>query len=154
MELGEGTPKALDASATSTGIIYNQLSTNAIGGATVKMKTNNDCGGLKRAGASVCDIAPVATSTDAIAPGTAKFGLKVTGAGFTVAANYNGSNYGFNYAGDDSTGVTSAYGDTVYSSAGPVDDEEATMNFAASINSTTPAGKYQASLNLIATGTF
>jgi hypothetical protein len=157
LELGEGDPglKALEAGSQSTGDVYSQVSTNAVGGVVVKMRTNNACGGLKRSGTATCDIAPVGTSTDAIAAGTPKFGLKVAAdSGLTPTTNYAGSNFGLNYDAGNTTGVTSPYGDPLYSSTGPVDSKNATMTFAASINSTTPAGKYTAALNLIATGTF
>jgi hypothetical protein len=165
--LGHGSPAALDASATDTDSVTTQLSTNASSGAIVYLKNNNICGGLFRAGATAgtCDIPPVGSSTDAIAFGTAKFGMKVSGLGnasggstptgtLVAETNYGGSNYGMNWSGN-STGVSSTYGDAIYNSANaPVSNKNIDLTFAATASPNTPAGSYSATMNLIAVGKF
>ena len=157
LELGSGNPVALATGVTSTGTIYTQVSTNASEGVTVKMRSNKECGGLQRQGADPddCGIPPVGTGTNAIDGTTAMFGMKVNpDADLTATTNYAGSNYGLNWADNDATGVTSPYGDSIYSSDGPVSSKNAVLTFAAAADNLTPAGRYSAALNLIATGTF
>lgn len=77
LTLGEGSPKALTSSALSTGDIYTQLSTNAVGGAIVSLKSgNSNCSGLALNGGSTCAIAAAGT-TGTFTAGTAKFGVVV-----------------------------------------------------------------------------
>ena len=171
LKLGEttGSVVALSASAVSHGDIFTQISTNAVSGAVVRLKSSAlGCGGLVRAGApSSCDILP-AQHVD-LAAGTATFGVKVSSAASTVgdsAANgayqpvtgsgYNTSTYALNYNGtDQSTGVTSPYGDPFLdTNSAPVNNKNVTLTFGASINNSTPAGTYSADLGLIATGKF
>ncbi|MEO7364155.1 MAG: hypothetical protein ABIV43_01455 [Candidatus Saccharimonadales bacterium] len=59
----------------------------------------------------------------------------------TNASSYNG-------------GVTSLFGSTVLTAAGPISRVDARYTFAATSSLTTPAGIYVANLSLIATGTF
>ena len=145
-----GTDGAL-ALAPSEGTIYSQISTNAVGGAAVWLKSSTTGGGLKRAEAASSDITPLTTvTTDGTFPtGTAKFGLKLAGlSGVTAEGTYSASEY---YLG---SAVTSTYGDKIFSVAGPVSDSTADITFAATMSNTTPAGSYSAALNLIATGKF
>lgn len=168
IEIGEtsGSVKALSTSAVSTGDIFTQLSTNASGGAVVALKsTAAGCGGMKLVGGpnGNCYIAP---ATGAFTGGTPRFGVLVdTDAGTdgsspngTVQAinGYNDTTYLMNYNGtDESTGVTSTYGDPIFDTDGaPVNHKAMKLTFGASINNQTPAGKYAADLSLIATGTF
>lgn len=77
LTLGEGTPKALTSAQISTGNIFTQLSTNALSGAVVRIKSNNaNCSGLALNGGSTCHIAAAGT-TGTFTAGTAKFGLFV-----------------------------------------------------------------------------
>ncbi len=163
--LGHGTPATLDNSAVNTGKDWAQISTNAASGAIVDMTDTNggNCNGLFRAGATGCDIAGVGSTAAAITAGQALFGMSL---GTPVAAPYSvatptgtitplapytgaGSTYGMG------TGVTSTYGDPVFNTAGaPIANENVELTFAASAAPTTPAGVYNATMNLIATGTF
>lgn len=77
LTLGEGTPKALTSSQVSTGDIFTQLSTNAVGGAVVSIKSGNtNCSGLALNGGATCAIAAAGT-TGTFTGGTAKLGLFV-----------------------------------------------------------------------------
>lgn len=170
LELGEsiGNAKALSDQAVSTGSVFTQLSTNAVHGAVVNLKSSaTNCGGLLLLGdTSHCYIAAAGT-TGTIGNGDAKFGIKlgassgtsgVTAASGTLqaaSANYDTSNFRLNGATDNSTGVTSAYGDPIINSNSlPVNNQNMEITFGASANSATPAGTYSANLSMIATGTF
>ena len=168
LTLGEtvGSTKALTSSAVSTGDIYTQISTNAAGGAVVSLKSGVPCGGMKRVGAAVCDIAP-ALQTD-IAAGQAKFGVVANADSATdtalsangtfqivPASGYDGSAYALNYVSGDATGVTSVYGDPILNTNGTQpSNRNMKLTFGASITNNTPAGLYSADLSLVATGTF
>lgn len=172
LELGEdvgGGVIALSSSALSTGDLYAQISTNAAGGAIVSLKSNaTSCGGLLRAGASgACNIGPGGT-TGTIAAGDAKFGVKAAAAADPVDAtnpsgtfqvksgtSYDGTNYRLNYVAGNGTGVTSTYGDPILDTDNTtVNNRNMKLTFGASISNSTPAGRYSADLNLIATGKF
>lgn len=169
LEIGElnGSVRSLSSSALSTVDVLTQISTNAVGGAVVSLKSNTTgCGGLSRLGAASfaagCGIA-AAGSTGTFAAGTAKIGVKGatatdegTGAGtYQVASGYDTSEYRLNYVAGDGTGVTSAYGDPILNTASaPASNKEMTLTFGASISPSTPAGRYTANYSLIATGTF
>lgn len=150
----------------STGTIYTQLSTNANGGAVVSLKSDAaGCGGLLRDGtgaaAERCGIAPL-TVAGTINDGDARFGVMLSNLGgadstTTVpAGNYSTTNYYMGYDNvDESEGVTSPYGDPVYSTGGdPVSDGTADLTFGANMSNLTPAGNYSANFSLIATGKF
>lgn len=168
LQLGEttGSVVALSPDFVSTGILNTQISTNAAGGAIVRLKSETDCGGLKRGGAAICDIAPALTGGDIVA-GQAKFGVKTavatdtsgtTATGAFVPANgstYNPTTYEFNYIAGNATGVTSTFGDPFLDTAGaPVNNKNVALTFGTSISSDTPAGLYSTQLSLIATGKF
>lgn len=166
LRLGEvvGDTTALTPSAISTGTLYTQISTNAATGAVIYLKSANDCGGLKRVGAAVCDIAPALTSD--FTAGTAKFGVKTGTAAATVgdlnangtiqaAGVYSNSAYAFNYIANDLTGVTSPMGDLFLNTNSlPVNNQNMPFTFGASVSNATPAGNYATSLSMIATGKF
>ena len=168
LTLGEtvGTVKALTSSAVSTGDIYTQISTNAAGGAVVSLKSGVPCGGMKRVGAAVCDIAPALQT--GVATNEAKFGVIAnadSATDTTLGANgtfqvvpgsgYNGSTYALNYVSGDATGVTSVYGDPILNTDGTQpSNRNMKLTFGASITNNTPAGLYSADLSLVATGTF
>lgn len=150
-------------SAVSNGTIYSQVSTNAAHGAVVNLKSSAaGCGGLMLEGASgaaACGIGPMSPAGD-ITADAAKFGLKLgtidNGTGtIGVSHGYSTGNYYMNYPGNDNSGVTSTYGDTIYdTSGGPISKGTVPLIFGANISPDTPAGNYSAALNLIATGTF
>lgn len=157
------------STALTAGSVYSQLSTNAVGGAVVSLKSNTaGCGGLSRAGAASfaagCAITPQYNSgTPAVInTGDAKFGVQLWDIeGVTPDSSYPSEttlnlagNFFMEYPGNDTAGVTSAYGSPVFSSAGVVNDGTANLAFGANISNTTPAGTYSAALNLIATGKF
>lgn len=167
LTLGEtvGSVVALSSSAVSTGVLNTQISTNAVGGAVVRLKSATDCGGLKRVGASVCDIVPALTGD--ITAGQAKFGVKTATATDTPSTTANGafqpvtgSGYGntayaLNYLANNSSGVTSAFGDPFLdTNSAPANNKNMALTFGASIGNDTPAGLYSTNLSLIATGKF
>lgn len=154
--LGHGSPTpVLDSTAVDTDTAFTQTSTNASGGATIRMRSSNtSCGGLSADGGTTCGIAAVGGTAAAISAGQAKFGMYVTpGSGMTATAPYNGgtTTYGMDTG---ASGVTSTYGSNIASSSGPLNNVNNTMTFAASAANTTPAGVYVANLVVIATGTF
>jgi hypothetical protein len=171
LKLGKttGTVVALTADEISTGDIYTQISTNAVTGAVVSLKSSAaNCGGLIRSGApSVCDIKPALQT--GVTAGQATFGVKTEDATSTAGvpgangifqakagSGYNTSTYTMNYnAVDQSTGVTSAYGDAFLDTNGaPVNNKNVKLTFGTSISNSTPAGLYSVDLGLIATGKF
>lgn len=170
--LGEtvGTVKALSSGAVSTGDVYTQISTNAIGGAVVYIKSDNVCGGLARFNVTTCDIAP-AQKTD-ITQGQAKVGvlvaadsatdttLNATGTFEAVAGSgYNATTYALNYVSGGASGVTSVYGDPILDTGATGSETQPSnknmkLTFGASIAGNTPAGNYSNSYSLVATGKF
>jgi hypothetical protein len=183
LEIGQGTPKVLDAGSVDAATAYMQLSTNATSGAIVRMKATNTCAvaGLTTAPpAGTCSIPGIDGGTDGSTPkvltaGTAAFGLFVsdsrttTGIASSVGtitadANYNDSThenegtpstiyYGMDNR-NSTEGVRSTYGDPIAASAGPVSRINNNLVFAATPSLTTPAGIYTGNEILIATGTF
>lgn len=155
---------ALDSLDVYEGTIYTQISTNAVNGAVVSLKSSAaNCGGLLRAGApSACDIAPAGTS-GTIAAGQAKFGVK-TGATDADAdgtirpfntGNYDATNFRMNFVAGNASGVTGPYGDPLLDTANaPANNKNMPLTFGASVANNTPAGLYSADLSLIATGKF
>ena len=167
VELGEliDGDRVLTPTDVSEGVINAQISTNALGGAVVRLKSGTDCGGMKRPGVDPCDIAPALD--DGIVAGQARFGVKAAASADTPGADvlgtfqpasgsiYNSSTFALNYAENDITGVTSAFGDPFLDTAGaPASNKNVQLTFGASITDNTPAGVYSTSLNLIATGKF
>ena len=171
LKLGKTTGNviALSSDEVSTGSVYTQLSTNALGGAIVSIKSNADCGGLKRVGATVCDIAPAlpaeAAFTD-LTLGVAKFGVKLaaaTDAGASAngtlqpasTSSYDTTNYKMNWVTGNLTGVSSTYGDPLLdTNNAPVNNKVMNLTFGAGVANNTPAGLYSADLSLVATGKF
>lgn len=164
LALGEtvGSTRAL-TNIVSSGSIFSQISTNAVGGAVVNLKSGVDCGGMKRFGASVCDIAPANTGN--VLDGEAKVGVRL-GTAVPVGLNANGTvvpadgsvfdttNYRLPWTGNN-TGVSSVYGTPLLDTDNnPVNNQNMEMTFGASISNSTPAGIYSADLSMIATGKF
>lgn len=169
LTLGEtvGATQALVPTAVSTGNVYTQISTNAVGGAIIRLKsTAADCGGLLRAGApTACDIAPALNT--GITAGQAKFGVLTATATNTPATDaagvlqpvtgsgYNDTTYALNYDENDTTGVTSIYGDPFLDTDdAPANNKNMELTFGASVSNQTPAGLYSTNLSMIATGKF
>jgi len=170
LKLGEttGDVVALTADEVSTGNIYTQISTNALNGVVISLKSSAlNCGGLVRAGAPTsCDIEPALD--DGITEGQAKFGVKTAAATNSVGAdnpngtlqavplsNYNNSTFALNYTIGNATGVTSTFGDPFLNTNGaPANNKNMVLTFGASISNSTPAGLYSVDLGLIATGRF
>ena len=154
---------ALDSTEVSQGTIYTQLSTNAVNGVVVSLKSNaTDCGGLIRSSdPAACDIKP-AGITDPIIAGEAKFGLKLganvsdpTDGDLVASTNYNDTDFQLNYVAGNGTGVTSTYGDPILSTSNkPANNRDMPITFGASVANNTPAGNYSAVLSLVATGKF
>lgn len=164
LALGETTGDLVSLVPTeiSDGSLYARISTNAVTGAVVRLKSSAvGCGGLMRAGApTACDIEPALNT--GITAGQAKFGVTATeiggGTGTFQAvdgSNYNDTTYALNYVGNNATGVTSTYGDPFLDTDGaPASSKNIQMTFGASVSNSTPAGQYSADLSLIATGKF
>lgn len=177
LKLGEGDPitgaVALSSSTISQGTLYTQISTNALNGAVVRIKSDRTgCGGLTRDGAadftSGCGIA--AAGDAAFTAGQSKFGLQLGSAAAASGAStsggtirpYDGASgyyktnaFKLNYVSGDATGVTGTYGDPLLDTDGaPVNNMNMPITFGASASNSTTAGNYRANLSLIATGTF
>ena len=170
LKLGElvGDVIALQPGVVSTGNIHTQLSTNAVGGAVVSLKSNAlNCGGLLRAGApTACNIAPALSN--GVTGDVARFGVMTSAATATTGVStangtlqpyggsgYSNSAYALNYASGNATGVTSPYGDPFLdTNSAPLNNQNMKITFAASATNSTPAGLYSADLSMIATGKF
>ncbi len=157
---------ALDATHLSTGDVYTKISTNAVGGAVVSLKSTagvnpgpTPCAGLALNGTGACSIAAAGT-TGTFAAGDGKFGVKLTlpttndnsdnKGVIDIETGYDTSDYRFN-----GTGAISTYGDPLYNtSGGGVSNKNTKLTFGATSAPNTPAGKYSTSISLIATGTF
>ena len=164
-DLGNGTTAL--STTLSTGDIYTQIATNASGGAVVRLKSSAlNCGGLKLQGSqdvNNCFIAAAGTA-GTIADGQAKFGVKAVAGADTgtsptgvlqAANNYNGTDYRMNGVTDNTSGVTSTYGDEILNTNNaPANGKNTVLTFAAAVTDNTPAGLYSADLSLIATGKF
>jgi hypothetical protein len=148
------------------------IRTNALNGAVMyyKAEQNNGSGKLKIAGATCSGVSladacfnSTGTTQTAITAGTELFGmtlrnLNTTSGGATTALSCNAD-----YDGDGSCGVgaptgyawddTGIFG-TIASSAGPIDDEKVSVEFAATASPTTPTGLYTVTANFVATATF
>jgi hypothetical protein len=156
ISLGHGAANILDNSAIDTTQAFTQLSTNANGGAIIRMRNTAASGGLNSGSNS---IPPAGASATTLTAGVAKFGLNVAnGTGGTGTLNgvapYSTAS---NYAMDATTAgenVLTTYGDPIASASAPVDSVGNALTFAATASTTTPAGIYTANIILIATGTF
>jgi hypothetical protein len=156
LTLGHGPANILDSSPTpDTATAFTQLSTNANGGAVIRMKNTAVSGGLN---SGTNSIPPVGATAAAIVGGTAAFGVKIntsTGGTGTVSpiAPYNTANYGMDATTTDNN-VLATFGSSLASSAAPVNNASNTLTFAATASNTTPAGLYTANIILVAVGTF
>lgn len=100
-------------------------------------------------------------------PGQARFGVKTAAATDTPGADalggfqpveesgYNDATFVLNYSEDNTSGVTSVFGDPFLDTLGaPASNKNMQLTFGASIDDTTPAGDYATALNMVATGKF
>lgn len=159
-DVGDGTV-ALSPSKRSTGNVYTKISTNAVSGAAVSLKSTTGtagCAGLALNGTGACNIAAAGTSSTILDADTdAKFGLIVGAPAsdpndgtINIASNYSATNYHL-----DGTAVTSTYGDPLFNTdGGYANNRNVTLTFGAKSANNTPAGKYSTAISLIATGTF
>ncbi len=136
----------IDSSAVDTSLTDFSLSTNASGGATVRLK-----GDTLKFGTN--SIPAAGASAITFTAGTADFGVRVSTAGSCTATSPydggSGTQYAFN-----TTNTTSTYGDGICSTAGAVSSSVSKLTWAATAANTTPAGVYTSTEELIATGTF
>ncbi len=163
-DVGDGT-LALSPTKRSTGSVYTKLSTNAVSGAVVSLKSTagvnpgpTPCAGLALNGTGACGIAAAGTSTTFTdASPEAKFGLIVAAPAsdpengtIGIASNYSATDYHL-----DGAAVIGTYGDPLYNtSGGYANNRNVTLTFGAKSANNTPAGKYSTAISLIATGTF
>ncbi len=162
---------ALQAGTISQKSLHTQISTNAAGGAIIRLKsTAVNCGGLLRAGApTACDIAPAQQDGIDDQANEAKFGVKTATATNTPSrtgmgtyqpvsgSGYNNDTFALNFTSgaNPGTGVTSTFGDPFLDTAGaPANNKNMQLTFGATIADNTPAGAYSTDLSLIATGKF
>ncbi|HEX7484099.1 MAG TPA: hypothetical protein VF281_03015, partial [Candidatus Saccharimonadales bacterium] len=155
---------SLNSLAVYTGTINTQISTNAVSGAVISLKSSAvGCGGLiNSSNTGGCFIKPALQT--GIASGDAKFGVKtaadvVDATNGTIrafpASGYNASTFALNWVTGDGTGVTSTYGDPILDTdSKPANNRNMALTFGASASNQTPAGNYSADLSLIATGKF
>lgn len=164
LTLGSGTPKVLSTSngTGSSDDAFFQISTNALTGVVVKMKTHNTCAGLSRnGGTDGCPVAAIgATASPLTTANQALFGVNVaadTPLGTTLGtfvpdAPYDTSDYAMDTtAGND---VASGGGTKLAHTTSAAADLGGHLTFDAEAAATTPAGIYTADESLIATGTF
>jgi hypothetical protein len=150
-----GSPSILDAAGVYTATIYHQLSTNAQGATTVRMKGSS----ALTSGSNT--IGPSATSTTpfTITAGTANYGVRSsagTGGTGTVTpqAPYNsGTQYGLDTT-TSNDNVTATYGDVLATATGAILNVNSPVIFGATAGASTPAGIYTASYSLIATSSY
>jgi hypothetical protein len=158
LTLGHGAANVLDTTAVDTATAFTQLSTNANGGAVIRMRNTAASGGLNSGSNSIPPVGATATAIATSSGVTAAFGMKISaGSGGTgtvsQVAPYDTVNYGMD-ASTANDNVLSTYGDSIASAAAPVSSVGNTLTFAAIAANTTPAGLYSANMILIATGTF
>jgi hypothetical protein len=155
---------SLNSLSVYTGTINTQLSTNAVSGAVISLKSSAvGCGGLiNSSNTSGCFIKPALQT--GIADGEAKFGVKTASDNIDAtngtlravpSSGYNATTFALNWVTGDATGVTSTYGDPILDTdSKPANNRDMALTFGASATNQTPAGNYSADLSLIATGKF
>lgn len=173
LELGTGSPKVL-GQTIETGSVYSMISTNATGGAIIRLRSSNQCTGLSTNG-STCGIAGIGGANSGagggnggvlMQAGVANFGLDVDNypvnnlptssvGTFNPDSDYNNTQADFYTMLND---VTSTYGSDIANTIGQSTNVAYALGgkytFAATASLTTPAGIYAANFSMIATGTF
>ncbi|HET8709089.1 MAG TPA: hypothetical protein VFL85_02290, partial [Candidatus Saccharimonadales bacterium] len=155
--LGNGTPQTIDANAVydnsaGTSRSYMVISTNALSGAAVSMKSNWSCNGLSSDNGATCGI-PGAPGS--ITAGAAGFGVKVAAGTGTTGSLVPTNSYSAGTFHMGPTGTATTYGDTIANTAtAPCSNMVSQLTFGATASLTTPAGIYSVNETLIATGTF
>ena len=156
----------LNSNGVLTQNAFFNLASNALNGVNVRMWSDNGSDGVLKSGTyTITAFGPILDDTcspDSTNTSTEQFGMRIDGPSVNEAAPYNcaSGNHGWdadNTAGggaNDATTVGSAYGDTIATTAGATDADEALMEFAAKSSLTTEAGIYSTTLNYIATGTY
>ena len=154
LALGHGPNTVLDNTQVNSDTVYFQVSTNAGSSVIIRIK-----GSLLTNGGNTIAAANAGASTPgAIVAGTAGFGLRSdqgvdTGANTTIDANYaHATNYGYDTTTSTNNAI-SGYGDPL-ATVTAVANSNTMLTFAATASLTTPAGLYQSTQNLIATGTY
>jgi hypothetical protein len=167
LTIGHGTPEIIDQTAVDVASAYTQVSTNASGGVSMRMKSGNACsnGGLSNDGGTTCNI-PGKGTIGAIVAGTAAFGLYVapsannTGGTGTITPDSDYHDAAHTtissdlFYGMNGTNVTSTYGDVIATSSAPLSLTNNQLVFAATASLTTQAGIYTVNESIITTGTF
>ena len=165
-----GTPNVLTYNSASIGYIYSHLSTNAIAGTSIRLKSNSaSCAGLLLNG--VCGIKGVeaasgtANATSLITSAIGGFGVLGVNA-LALGADPAYSTNTLVPAVPYSSNASSLYGmnNDVYgtnggilansNTAAPIYGANTQYTFAAVAAQTTPAGVYSNTFTMIATGTF
>jgi hypothetical protein len=171
LKLGEpvGDEIALVPGELSDGTIHTQLTTNAVNGAVIRLKSSAEgCGGLLKAGTpDECYISPAQATGLNANDNSAKFGVMTSTATDTPSttatgsllpvedSGYNNNTYALNYAANKLTGVTSTFGDPFLDTRNqPASNKNMALTFGVTVSTNTPSGVYAADLSLIATGKF
>lgn len=162
LTIGHGANTILDSTAIDTSQAFTQLSTNANGGAVIRMRNTAASGGLNSGTNSIPAANSGGNTPAAFTAGVANFGVFVSnGSGgtgtITADSNYNdgtSTHYGMDTTTAAGANVLGTYGDAIASASAPVNNVQNDLTFAATASNTTPAGLYTANIILIATGTF
>lgn len=148
-----GTATVISETEFDVAAVNFSISTNANGGAAIRMK-----GDTLKSGANDINAAGTPAVLFVDGDGVEHFGLRLStsGTGITATAPYNGAadTFGLVVTGGGANDVTSTFGGQIAALGGPVNNSVSTVTFAASASNTTPAGTYTAAQQLIATGTF
>ena len=163
LTLGEGDPgaEALETDTISEAIAYFQLSTNAAGVTSIKLRNGAASGGLNSGSNSIPPIDD--TEPIELSSGVAGFGVRVPAASsgddiesadVVGASAYASGSIG--YLNMRGTEVTSPYGDEIANTdtGGPVSNANVPLTFGAQASNLTPPGVYTAAIVLIATSTY
>lgn len=146
-----GTATVISETAIDVADVNFSISTNANGGASIRMK-----GDTLKSGSN--DINAAGTPAVTFVAGTEAFGLRIAtpGTNITATSPYNGAagDYGLVVTGGGSNDVTATYGGQIAALSGPVNSSVTTVRFAATASATTAAGTYTAAEQLLAFGTF
>ncbi len=177
LTLGDPTTGLSSAQAYDNSAANYTIATNAQGGVNVTMTGTTLCRSATPANcntgtSSIYTITSVGATPLVRSPGSEQFGMcvDITGAtGLTVGTSYidainnchslgtgvyaGTSKFGFNDS-TSSGGTNNAAGSQVLSSTTPVTSYTGVFTFLGDIASTTEAGIYTTSLNMVATGTF